>query len=446
MRVGRSPIAQTGAREQHYDRVRSPLSSMIDSQTLIAVRVGIAGLIGLATGLEREWSGHATGPDARFAGLRTFSLLGVLGGIAGVLTQVSQAGVAVALTLGAAALCVGGYVIAARRPTATTDGTTEAAALTVVGLGILAGIGWLGIAAGAGAMLVFMLREKERLHWIVRRVDEPEIRAGVQFAVLAVVVLPLLPQRVVVGPIALEPRALWAIVLLFSGLNFAGYVARRLVGDSRGLGITGALAGVISSTAVTLSFSRQSRSNVTLGTPLARGVIAACTVLIPRVLVVSAALNVSVALALIPLLLPAFVAGLALALVGWPATRGEPAVYDANSVNPLRLGTAIRMALAFQVAIFAVSLVRARWGTPGIYTTGAMLGLTDVDALTVSLSRANDTLSPQLAAHAIAIGILANTVLKATVALAIGRDAFRRRASASLAAMAAASALGLLLA
>lgn len=419
---------------------------MIDSQAVIAARLGIGGLIGLATGLEREWSGHATGPDARFAGLRTFFLLGMMGAIAGVLTQASHTEVAAALALGAVGLCVAGYVVAARRPIASTDGTTEAAALTVVGLGILAGIGWLALAAGAGAILVLMLREKERLHWIVQRLDERDIRAGVQFAVLAIVVLPLLPTGPFFGVVALEPRALWAIVLLFSGLNFAGYVARRIVGTSRGLGLTGAFGGVISSTAVTLSFSRQSRAQAALGAPLALGVVAACTVLIPRVLIVSAALNSSVALALIPLLVPAFVAGLGLAAIGWRSKPSESTDYKEDEANPLRLGVAIRMALAFQVAIVVIGLVRARWGTPGVYSTAAMLGLTDVDALTVSMSRAQGSLSPDVAARAIAIGILANTALKMTITLTLGRHAFRRRAGASLAAMAAASALGLLLA
>lgn len=419
---------------------------MIDSQALIAARLGIAGLIGLATGLEREWSGHATGPDARFAGLRTFFLLGLVGGIAGVLAQASLVPLAAAFALGAAALSVGGYVVAARRPSATTDGTTEAAALAVVGLGVLAGLGWLALAGGAGAILVLMLREKERLHWIVRRLDEREIRAGVQFAVLAIVVLPLLPAGPYLGSVALEPRSLWAIVLLFCGLNFAGYVARRLVGASRGLGLTGAFGGVISSTGVTLSFSRQSRGPDALGAGLALGVVAACTVLIPRVLVVSAVLDSSVSLALIPFLLPAFVAGLGLTAIGWRSKApSDLTKYNEEETNPLRLGAAIRMALAFQVAIVAIGVVRARWGTPGIYGTAAMLGLTDVDALTVSMSRSQD-LAPDVAARAIAIGILANTGLKMGIALALGRHTFRRRAGLSLAAMAVASVLGLLFA
>ena len=418
---------------------------MIDSQALVAARIAIAALIGLATGLERQWSGHATGPDARFAGLRTFSLLGALGGIAGVLAHASYTVLGAVLALGGVALCVGGYVVATHRPTATTDGTTEAAALTVIALGILAGLGWLGLAAGGGALLVLVLREKERLHWMVQRLDEREIRAGVQFAVLAIVVLPLLPTGPYFGVLALKPRALWAIVLLFSALNFAGFVARRVVGASRGLGITGALGGVISSTAVTLTFSRQSRVDAALGPALARGVVAACTVLIPRVVIVSGILNWSVALALLPLLAPALVAGVALAAIGWRSEDSESTISN-DETNPLRLGAAIPMALAFQVAIVLIGIARTRWGTSGVYTTAAMLGLTNVDALTVSMSGPDGGLSADVASRAIAIGILVNTALKMTIALTFGRYAFRRRAGASLAAMAAASALGLLLA
>jgi uncharacterized membrane protein (DUF4010 family) len=212
----------------------------------------------LAAGFEREWSGHASGPNARFAGLRTFVLLGLIGGIAGALAAGMQPVLGAAIAGVGGLLCVGAYVMAVRRSAEQTDGTTEAAALTVIALGALAGYGWSGTAAGAGAIVVLMLSEKARLHWLVQRLSEPELRAGLQFAVLAVVVLPLLPEGPLLGPMALQPRSLWMVVLLFSALNFAGFVARRIVGASRGLGITGALGGLVSSTAMTLGFSRQS--------------------------------------------------------------------------------------------------------------------------------------------------------------------------------------------
>ena len=417
---------------------------MIDSDTTIAARLAIAALVGLAAGLEREWSGHASGTDARFAGLRTFFLLGLLGGVAGALSSGGSESLAVAIAAGGAALGVAGYVMAVRRASSGTDGTTEAAALVVVALGVLAGQGRIAVAAGAGAIVVLMLREKDRLHWMVRRLDEPELRAGLQFAVLAVVVLPLLPSGPFFGRAAIEPRALWGIVLLLSGLNFAGFIARRVAGAGRGLGITGAIGGAISSTAVTLSFSRQSRGANAPARPLARGVLAACTVLVPRVLVVSAALRPSVALALAPLLAPAFVAGVALVAVGWGDDRAGSVPSEPGEENPLKLWTAIRMAIAFQAAMIVITVVRGWWGSPGVFASGAVFGLTDVDALVVSMSRAESAFGAETAARAIAIGVLANTLLKLGIAVVVGRSTYRRRAAMGLAGLAAASAIGLL--
>ena len=415
------------------------------AQGQIAIRLAIAGMIGLAAGLEREWSGHASGPDARFAGLRTFLLLGTAGGIAGSLGASGYPEVAAAIALAASALCVVAYAMAVRRPTAATDGTTEAAALIVVALGVIAGIGWIGLAAGAGALVVLALSEKTRLHWLVQRLGEPELRAGLQFAVLAVVVLPLLPSGPYFGVVALKPRALWAIVLLFSGLNFAGFIARRVAGAHRGYKIAGALGGAISSTAVTLSFSRQSRRDVELNGALAGGVIAACTVLVPRVVLVSAVLNPRVALQLLPLLAPPFVIGAALIAFGW-RTKDEVAkrTDDAPS-NPLNLAAAIRMAVAFQLAMTIIAWVRRFWGIPGLFATAAALGLTDVDALTVSMSRQEALLDASIAARAITVGILANTLMKLGIALVLGRSTFRRRTSVGLVALAAGTTLGLFL-
>jgi uncharacterized membrane protein (DUF4010 family) len=418
----------------------------LDGQRDIATRLAIAALVGLAAGLEREWSGHTSGPDARFAGLRTFCLLGLLGGIAGILASASQIQMATAMAAGGAALCAAAYVIAARKPGASPDGTTEAAALAILALGALAGLGWIGIAAGAGAIVVLLLSEKTRLHWLVRQLSEPELRAGVQFAVLAVVVLPLLPPGPYFGDLAIRPRALWMIVLLFSALNFGGFVARRLMGARRGLSVTGALGGVVSSTAVTLTFSRMSRTDEDLGSALARGVLASCTVLIPRVLIVSAFLNPPVSLALVPMLALPLAVGLAFTFLGRGSER--PAARDTAepATNPLRLMTAIQMAVAFQAAMLAVMFTQRLWGNTGVYSGAAILGLTDVDALTVSMSRQEASLATNVAAHAIAIGVLTNTILKLAVATTVGRAAYRRRTAAGLAALAASTAVGILVA
>ena len=144
------------------------------------------------------------------------------------------------------------------------------------------------------------------------------------------------------------------------------------------------------------------------------------------------------------MLLPAFAVGLALSLIGWNIDDTHDST-AAEGENPLRLDVALQMAVAFQVAMIAIAFVQKTWGTPGVYATAAALGLTDVDALNVAMSRRESGLLAATAARAIAIGILSNTFLKLTVVGVLGRSTFRRRAGVGLTALAAAIALGLLI-
>lgn len=415
------------------------------SELDLALRLGVAALVGLAVGLEREWSGHTSGPDARFAGLRTFLLLGIIGGAAGLLQLAGFSGLATAIIAGAIALAVSAYLAAVRRPGADIDGTTETAAVAVVVLGCLAGVGWTALAAGAGSVVVLALSQKTRLHWLVGRVGETELLAALQFAVLALVVLPLLPDGPYLGPIQLRPRMLWSIVLFFCGLNFLGFLARRAFGARNGYAATGLLGGLLSSTGVTFDFSRVSRLEPGLGSALALGTIGACTVLVPRIIVVSSVLNPAVGWRLATLVWPPALIGAVIIAIGWKRRGDKPIPPETREPeSPLRLTVALQMAVAFQIAITALAFVTDRWGTMGIYPSAVVLGLTDVDALTVSMSRSTQGIAPEVAATAIAIGVLANTMLKMTVAAIIGVSAFRRWAITGLAALAAASVVGLL--
>lgn len=413
----------------------------------LAWRLAVAALCGLAVGVEREWSGHASGPGARFAGIRTMLILGLLGGISGVLTAVGLWPLAAALVAGGAALAVTAFVMATRRPDAQMDATTEVSALVVLALGVLAGVGQLALAGATAAIVALALVEKARLHGWVHRMGEEELLAALHFAVLALVILPVLPTTPlpIVGGAA--PRTLWIIVLLFSGLNFAGYVARRLVGASRGYGVTGLLGGLISSTAVTLQFSRESRRQPELSAPLGLGVVAACTALLPRVLVVTTILNPGMAGRLVPFLLPPLLVGMALIGVGLVSRRLE--AHDesvpARAVrSPLGLWSAIQMTVAFQAVLVALEYVQRLWGDEGLITSAAVLGLTNMDALTLAMSRLG-TGSDDLAvgAMAIAVGVLANTVLKLGLTVGVGTSMFRRVASTGLVLLLAASAVGL---
>lgn len=395
----------------------------------------VATIGGAAVGVERQWSGHAEGEHARFAGLRTFTMLGLLGGLAGQMASGAQAWLGVLLVGAAGALVVAAYAAASRRD---VDGTTEVAALVVLASGVVAGSGGVRIASGVIALTVLLLVEKTRLHALVRLLDDRGFRAGARFAVLALVVLPLLPEGPY-GPIGgIRPRVLWALVLFFSGLSFAGYIARTIVGDRYGYAVTGLLAGLVSSTNVTWTYARLSRARAAEGTLLAGGVMAACSVLFFRVALAAGVLNA----ALLPPLAPLLAAPAATGAVSvWLMIRHQSADGVALSPpdNPLQLAAALQMAALFQVVLFVLELASRWFGNAGLLASAALLGLTDVDALTMSLTtRVSDGLPAELGAVAIAVGILSNTVTKLAIALAVGQGRFRLWTGVGLAAMTAA--------
>jgi uncharacterized membrane protein (DUF4010 family) len=412
---------------------------MIDAagfQADAPLRLAVAGLIGLAIGVEREWSGHASGPGARFAGARTFFLLGLLSGIGGLLAARDWTLLSAVLLAGPALLTVAAYVVASLQ-TGDRDGTTEAAALLVLATGGLSGLGQESLAAAVAAVAAMALAEKSRVRELITRIGETELRAALQFVVLAVVVLPLLPR----GPFgpggAIRPRELWSVVLIFSGINFLGYLARRAVGPERGYGIAGLLGGLVSSTAVTLGFSRQSRLEPEHARGLALGVVAACTVLFARVFIVTAALSMGTAGALAPYLIaPAVIGG---AIVGYAVWR-QPSRTGAGAPaerNPLRLLAAVRMTVAFALVLLVIPLVERLWGSSGVLGSAAILGLTDLDALTYTMARLGETSGDTaLAARAIGVGLAANTLAKLGLAMVLGAAPFRRRAAPALSALA----------
>lgn len=398
------------------------------------VSLVIAALGGAAVGLERQWSGHADGPDARFAGIRTFTMLGALGGFSGWLWSAGITILAAILLSGAVVIVGVAYVAGSRK---AIDGTTEVVALVVLAAGVFAGIGSVRLASAIIAIAVLLLVEKSRLHAAAKRIDDVGMRSAVRFAVMALVVLPLLPEGPY-GPLGgIHPRGLWALVLFFSGLSFAGYVVGRLVRPGHGYLVIGLLGGLVSSTNVTFTFARMSRLEPLVDRAVAFGAVAANAMLYPRVLVATSVLNPAVVGPLLLYLLPpALVA--ALAAAAGLRRSSSAAAPELPQRNPLQLVAALQMAMLFQGVLMATYAVRELWGASGVFTSAAVLGLTDVDALTVSMARVADTMSPAVAATAIAIGVLANTVMKLGLALFLGSRRFQLITGGALALMLAA--------
>jgi uncharacterized membrane protein (DUF4010 family) len=400
-----------------------------------AGHVLVAFMAGLAVGIEREWSGHASGPHARFGGLRTFTLLGLISGMAGWLWTSGCGGLAIVLLAAAAGLVVVAYAMASR---VSVGATTEVAALVVLTAGVLAGAGGVRVSSALIAATVLMLVEKRPLHGMVTRLDDVEIRAGARFAVMAVVILPLVPAGPY-GPLGgVRPHQLWVLVLLLSGLSFSGYMARRVIGNGRGYALAGLLGGLVSSTSVTLSLAQVSRRNGPLGRSLAAGTLGASVVMLPRMLLITALLYRPLALTLWPWFVAPAAIGLGLAFRGMRLEESTQDVAPAED-NPLGLSAAIKLAVLFQVVLYAIALARAVFGAGGLYASVGLVGLTEVDAVTISLAQNAATgLALSVVTRAVLMAALANTLTKLGITLFVGRGTFRRLAAAGLALMAGA--------
>jgi uncharacterized membrane protein (DUF4010 family) len=404
----------------------------------------IAGLVvailgGAAVGVERQRSGHASGPDARLGGVRTFTLLGAIAGIAGLLTAAGYALPAGLLVSGALALIVAGYVRASKHD---IDATTEVAALVVLGAGVLSGLGELRFAAALTTMTVLLLAEKQGLHKFVDRLDDTMLLAAARVAVMSVVILPLLPEGPFGPAPGIRPRELWLLVLLFSGMSFLGFIAQRLAGKA-GYPLTGLLGGLVSSTAVTLAFARLSRAHRTRSPTLATGAVAASTILFLRVAVAVTVLNAALLPTLAGYLAAPFIAGVVALALAWRSIDG-PAAAPSELRNPLQFRAALEMAALFQVVLFGVHFVRAWLGEGGLMAGGFLLGLTDVDALTLAMTRSVSTgTAIELACRAILMGVVANCLMKTGIAVVVGDRRFAWQTAGSLLAMAAAGALAL---
>ena len=409
----------------------------VDLADWLGVLVAILG--GAAVGIERQRSGHATGPDARLGGIRTFTLLGAVAGVAGYLIESGNTIPAALLIAGALGLVISAYL---RASTSDVDATTEVAAVVVIGAGVLAGLGQLRLSAALTAITMLLLAEKPRLHRFVGRLDEPTMLAAARFAAMSLVILPLLPEGPFGPPPGIKPRDLWMLVLLFSGMSFVGFIAQKLSGDA-GYPLTGLLGGLVSSTSVTLTFARLSKAHPQQQAQLATGAVAASTILFLRVAAAVAILDASLLATLARYLAAPFAAGLAAVALAWRSLRG-PKDEAPPLENPLQLRNAIEMAVLFLIVLYAVFYVRQWVGDSGLLASGFIVGLTDVDALTLSMTRSVATgTTIEAACRAILMGIIANAIMKTVIAFGVGTRRFAVQTGLALAAMAAAGAVAL---
>ncbi len=407
-------------------------------------RLALATALGLLIGLERGWAQRAAREGARLAGLRTFALAGLLGALAGVAGGETGIWFPAAVFLGLTGLVIAGHLIEVSK-TGDYGLTTEVALLLTYVLGLMVSHGHLLTASSVAVVVTVLLGMKPQLHRWLQRLEPKEIHGLMQLALISVVLLPVLPDRGYGPWNALNPYQIWLMVVLISAISFAGYFATRIAGARRGLMLTALGGGLASSTAVSLNYARLGREQQALQGLLAAGVLAASTTMFPRILVEVALVGP----ALLPsLLLPLGLMTLSGYLMAWWLWRNTENGGDASGFrlrNPCELGTAIQFGILLAVILLLAQALKEWLGETGIYLLSALSGISDVDAITLSLARmsSDDTLAADAAVTGIVIAATVNTLVKAALVLVLCGGMMGRLVLSTFLAMIACGALGL---
>ncbi len=394
-----------------------------------------AASLGGLVGLVRQWNerdrpGLAPGSRA-VAGARTFALWSTFGFVA---AQLERTGLEWMLLAGLATLTALLTAAAFRRPDESGAGlTTMTSGVLTYVAGALLGAGLTRYAVWLAIILAGIIGVRRLTSEWSGRLNETDVRAGLQFAFLTGIILPLVPDEKLWG--VFNPYDTWRMVMLVAGVNLTGYATMRFLGERAGTALTGLVGGVGSSTAVTLAFARRSRERPERGATYAQGVLLACAVMVPRLLFILAAINPDLARALLPGGALVFLATAAVPAWLWLRERDEPVGEVPPVGNPLRLMQSAKFALLYALVVFLLGFSRDYAGGSGIYALSFVSGLPDMDAITLSL--ANRTSEGELAANTAALAVLvaiaANTLVKLALALALGAGRFRRLMTAGLA-------------
>ena len=391
----------------------------------------VSASLGALLGLERQWSGQRENPASdTLAGARTFALWAALGTLCAWFAEQHQAGFFLA---GFAGMNVFLALFLYRRAAHDRDiGLTTGA----VGLAtyLLGGLVWHGQSKAAVVItvtMVVLLASKEWVHRLSRKFSRADVYQALQFAAVTGIVLPLVPDHPY-GPYgAFNPFKIWLMVVLVSGLGFAGYVAVRIFGEDRGIAMTGLLGGLASSTATTLAMSRQSRAWPETGRVCALAVVLACSVMLGRVALLVGVVSPPLLMRAAPGLILTALPGLLFAAWSWRhflRPPGSPLSSPSEVRNPLSLRMALQFAILYALVVLLVRWAQTGFGGAGLYAASFFSGLTDLDAISLSLAQMqkSGSVTAEQVVRALLVAAGANSLLKAGMAVSLGGPSMRR--------------------
>ncbi|MHA2878424.1 MgtC/SapB family protein [Vibrio campbellii] len=387
----------------------------------------IALLLGAIVGTQRGWVMRNSVEGSRVAGIRTFSLVGLLGGLVGILANIYTP-----LLLGFALIalvilaCIA-FVIQQRKSEDISITGVVSLVITFV-LGSLAVSGEPVLAAAAAVITAVVLDNKKELHQALQRLQEYELDAALRLLLISIVLLPLLPNQAYGPWKALNPYEIWWMVVLIASISFVGYFAIKIGGAKRGILFTSVFAGLSSSTALTLQFSHLSREQANISPLLASGILLSCGTMFPRLLIVLSVINPQLVTLLGPIVLVMMAALYLPAWWIWRRSEVEQIEQPNKQTNPLALQSALFFGVVLAVIMLLSHALSDLFGSAGVLILSALSGITDVDAISLALGRhSTQTLSVETAALGILIAASVNTVVKMGMVVAIGDKALWRR-------------------
>jgi uncharacterized membrane protein (DUF4010 family) len=380
---------------------------------IVLQQLAVAFGLGLLLGLQRERT------ESSLGGIRTFPLIAIFGTICALLEKSFGGWVIAAGLLALVAIVI--YSNFAKMKSGAIDPgmTTEVAALLLYGLGAYVVVGNMAIAVVVGGAVAALLHFKKPLHQLAGAIGEHDMRAIMQFVLLALVILPALPNQDL-GPYGVwNPFQIWLMVVLIVGISLSGYIAYKILGARAGTLLAGILGGLISSTATTVTYARRTAGNASLASLAAFVIMIASCVSLARVLVEVAAVAPQSFASLAPPLTVMLGAALLIATAMYFLQRSRDSRMPEQK-NPAELKTAIIFGALYALVLLAVAAAKERFGSTGLYTVAAISGLTDMDAITLSSARLVESGRTDASTgwRAILVAALSNFVFKfGTVAL-----------------------------
>jgi len=394
--------------------------------------LGVALAIGLLIGLERGWRARDRVEGMRVAGLRTYGMISLLGGLSGILAQQVDAFLMGFAFLGLTSVLLVAYSKSLDKFEDFSI-TSIIASLITFTLGALTVFGHVTLASASAVVMTSLLSFKPLLHSWLKKLEQHELNATLELLLISVVILPILPNQNYGAWAAFNPYQVWWMVVLIAGVSYLGYFAMKIGGNQHGPVLTGALGGLVSSTAVTLNLSKLSTQYPEMENVLAAGILTACATLFARTLLLTSVMNPALFQTLFSAVLMMMFVTYLVAFLLWKNARGFRTNEEITLTNPFQLGMALKFA-AFLVFIMLLSKgLTLYFGAMGTYFLAATSGLADVDPIIISMSQmSKEGMDVSVATRAILIALTVNSGIKSIFSWVIGGRALGLRVGGTL--------------